>query len=233
MCATARIRQLIPSGPLSLSQVPPFTRAPPTPLGLPCRVSHAIRQSPAFLATWLHPTATAAASSTRCFGLASSPGRHLPLLRGLLRIGADPGLKPLKADFGAGLPALKQAASYDLLEAVQLLIHAGADANALDEEYQEAPLHVASDPRVVQALLDAGASLSATDMFGMTPLHRAAGRRNGAAAVAALLDQAGGSVAVQLCCARDGRGHTPLSWARKNGNAAAARLLCKWSEGAQ
>ena len=62
------------------------------------------------------------------------------------------------------------------LEAVQVLIDAGADVNALGE-MNETPLHIAvhlQNLRMVQALLDAGARTDMRCEFGDTPMERAA-----------------------------------------------------------
>jgi ankyrin repeat protein len=62
-------------------------------------------------------------------------------------------------------------------EAVQVLLAAGADLEARDEDGGTALMYAASfseDPKVAQVLLDAGADLEARSELGWTPLMVAA-----------------------------------------------------------
>ena len=111
--------------------------------------------------------------------------------------------------------ALPECTAWNLLifaeassDAVARCLSQGADPNARDK-YGVTPLHRAAwkseTPAVVNALLDAGADLSARDKkYGATPLHRAAWLSETPAVVQVLLD-AGADLN-----ARDKDGETPV-----------------------
>jgi len=112
---------------------------------------------------------------------------------------------------------------------VELLLENGADISATS--YMGTPLHAAvggfqHEPpeqwtEVVNLLLNAGADINAsagTDRPGWTPLHHAVGA-NHTPAVKLLIDN-GANVTDA-----DGRGVTPLTQARNNGNGAIIELL--------
>jgi hypothetical protein len=82
------------------------------------------------------------------------------------------------------LGLLPQAAATDQLDAVKCLVEAGADVNVSDGRRQT-PLHVATDARVAQYLIENKASVSAKNNSGETPLRCAT--RWGRSAVAAYL----------------------------------------------
>ena len=96
----------------------------------------------------------------------------------LLELGAD-----FRVKTGFGYTPLHLAAMYQGGPVgMTLLLEAGADPTARDDEFQRTPLHYvsyfSSDPRLVEALVDAGGDLSARDASGLTPLHAAGLARN-------------------------------------------------------
>ncbi|GAA2709031.1 ankyrin repeat domain-containing protein [Actinoplanes palleronii] len=111
-----------------------------------------------------------------------------------------------------GFTPLHEAATGEIAE---LLIRAlsGASLDQLNA-FGQTPLHRARDPEVVTVLLRAGASFTARDFQGDTPLHKA-----GAAKARLLLD-AGAELE-----ARSGRGETPLHHAVWGGDDALVALL--------
>lgn len=120
----------------------------------------------------------------------------------------DAGADPNRQD--AGRTPLHTAASAGNAAAVRVLLAAGADVRARDNE-SLTPLHRAATTfrgvEIVQVLLDAGADVRARDNEGLTPLHRAAGWRldMGDSEIAQALLNAGADAQ-----ARDNEGATPL-----------------------
>ena len=71
------------------------------------------------------------------------------------------------------LPEFRESANRDTLDAVTVLLEAGADANVTDPN-QETALHIAAKalhPGIVRALVAHGAVLDAEDKDGLTPLQ--------------------------------------------------------------
>ena len=64
--------------------------------------------------------------------------------------------------------------SEEVLETVALLVNAGGDVNARNENGRT-PIHDTNDPETVNALLAHGADINAQDAEGHTPLHVHAG----------------------------------------------------------
>ena len=103
--------------------------------------------------------------------------------------------------------ALHHLAAIGDVEAVRLVLAAGANVNARDAS-GGTPLHVAARarptiPRLLRELHAAGANLDATDRYGRTPLHVAAQRGHVGAALALTHARAHPD-------ARDHAGATPL-----------------------
>ena len=86
---------------------------------------------------------------------------------------------------------------------IQTLLDAGTDPNAREKD-GKTPLHDASNPAVIQALLDAGADADAEGQLRQELL--CTGGRTDLAALQALLD-AGASPK-----AKSNNGSTPLHW---------------------
>ena len=139
----------------------------------------------------------------------------------LIDSGAD-----LDAQDSRSFTALHRAARDSQAVDIAALAAAGADVNATTGGVRLTPLQVAvwwrASLATVQALLDAEATVDATDLLGLTALHRAAhDRRTDPAVVAALL-AAGANPNVQ-----DNLGRTPLDHATEANlnNEAVADLL--------
>jgi len=116
----------------------------------------------------------------------------VPLMRTLLRLGADPLLPnadratPLMAAAGLGTlaPGEEAGTEDEAMEAVKLLLDLGADLNATDANGETA-MHGAaykSFPRMVHLLADRGANSEVwnrPDKYGWTPITIAEGHRPG------------------------------------------------------
>lgn len=116
----------------------------------------------------------------------------VPLMRTLLKLGADPKLPnathstPLMAAAGLGClaPAEEAGTEDEAIEAVKLAIELGNDVNAVDDNGETA-MHGAAYknfPRVAQLLADKGAKIDVwnrKDKYGWTPLSIAEGHRPG------------------------------------------------------
>ncbi|WP_164842453.1 ankyrin repeat domain-containing protein [Actinoplanes solisilvae] len=160
---------------------------------------------------------------------------------GALRRLLDDDPRAVHARGWMGETALHAAAAAGRAEAVRMLLAAHADPRARRDngdtplhraatgeiaellrqgrpdqrnEHQQTPLHCATDPGVVEALIRHGGSLAAKDFQGRTPLHGA-----GAAKTRALL-AAGAELE-----ARDSYGRTPLHVAVWDADAEAVALL--------
>lgn len=76
-------------------------------------------------------------------------------------------------DLRYGLPEFRESANRDVLDAVTVLLDAGADPN-VSAPNQETALHIAAKalhPGIVRALVAKGAALDAQDKDGLTPLQ--------------------------------------------------------------
>jgi ankyrin repeat protein len=136
-----------------------------------------------------------------------------------------PALRALIAERGAnargtsGLSPLTMATAFGSLEAVKLLLDAGAEATPAVSGALT-PLHVGwRDMTTARLLLDHGAKADVKTSRGRTPLLLAAGG-NGRTDVLSLLIEKGADVN-----AADTTGVTPLIAAASAGNTAAAKLL--------
>jgi uncharacterized protein len=119
-----------------------------------------------------------------------------------------------------GMTALHWAVFHKHTESIDLLLRAGADANA-QNRYGVRPLLIAcrnGDQASVESLLQAQVEVNATGPGGETPLMVAA--RHGSAAVIRQLLQAEAKVA-----SADRAGQTAVMWAAAAGNVEALELL--------
>jgi ankyrin repeat protein len=124
--------------------------------------------------------------------LAAASTADVPLMKALVKLGADPALAnsqrtaPLLAAAGVGVGAPEEAAGTepDVLEAVKLLVKLGANVNAVDG-HGETAMHGAAyrnHPKVVQLLADKGARIDVwnkKNKTGLTPIVIAEGHRPG------------------------------------------------------
>lgn len=94
--------------------------------------------------------------------------------------------KPNETDSHGDAP-LHLAASRGAVGAAKVLIDYRADVNLPNPKNSLPPLHVATDPRMIQLLLKRKADPAATDAEGQTALHRHAERGEAVAAAALLL----------------------------------------------
>ena len=116
----------------------------------------------------------------------------VPLMRTLVKLGADPRLPnaehctPLMAAAGVGTlaPGEEAGTEDEALEAVTLALELGTDVNAVDDNGETA-MHGAAYknlPKVVQLLADKGAKIEVwnrKNKYGWTPLSIAEGHRPG------------------------------------------------------
>jgi cytohesin len=116
------------------------------------------------------------------------------------------------------------------VDLVLALIEAGSGCTSARDNRKQQPLHIAARgvgvvlmtcyTRLVQVLCDAGANVSATDLFGKTPLHHAA--QSGHVAAIELLSEAGANVE-----AVDDWGRTALHYAAAFGHVSVVKVLLR------
>lgn len=96
----------------------------------------------------------------------------------------------LEAGYNERSP-LHEAAAYNTVDMVRLLVSTGLDVTAQDLD-GDTPLHFAAehnpDREVVRLLLDHGADVNAKNQLGETPLHKAAESNDEPLVVKALLE---------------------------------------------
>jgi len=134
---------------------------------------------------------------------------HAEIAKALLDKGAN-----VNAEDEDGDTPLHWAARYGKTGLARILLRRAADAKALDKKYRT-PARVGE---IVKLVLARGADVNASDKYGWTPLHRAAG--GGPAEIAKLLLDAGANVN-----ARMEDGWTPLHEAALGGDAEVVKLL--------
>ena len=122
--------------------------------------------------------------------------------------------------YGAGTSPMADAAMRGDKAAVEALIRAKADANALQADGATAIQWAAyrNDLELAQLLIAAGANVNAPNHDGATPLSLAA--ENGSAAMIEKLIEAGANPNQRLA-----NGETPLMMAARNGSVAAIKVL--------
>ena len=125
-----------------------------------------------------------------------------------LNVGDDAGWTPLMLASAAGK-----------LESIDLLLAAGADANARTNNRQTALMYHKGNAEVVKRLAPKTRNVDAQDKYGLTALHRAASAGSDVVCVRALL-AAGASTDVI-----DKEGNTPLHLANECGHDPLAALL--------
>src|SRR5712691_7664515 len=108
----------------------------------------------------------------------------LARLKSITASGADVNLRDAR-----GSTPLMHAAAIGSLEAMQLLLKAGADVNAKNGLDTTALIWGASDPAKVRLLVDAGAGVNARSKIGRTPLVIAAGSPGSIESVRLLLSK--------------------------------------------
>jgi uncharacterized protein len=138
-------------------------------------------------------------------------------LRTLVRQGAD-----VNAPQGDGMTGLHWTALNGDAESAEMLIHAGANLEAVTRIGSHRPLHVASrsgHEAIVALLLRSGADARAETSNGVTALHYAAAAGM-SGAIGALLD-----AGVDVDAREPAWGHTPLMLAAAQNRAGAVRLL--------
>ena len=165
------------------------------------------------------PALAAAVSATTPVADAAMRG-DIETVRALLRDGAD-----VNAPQGDGMTALHWAARRGSAELAEMLVHAGANVDAVTRVGQYSGLHLAAQSGsapVVEILLDAGSDPHAASATGgATPLHFAAGAGS-AAAIEALLNH-GADVNAREAA----RQQTPLMWAASYNRVAAINALVR------
>lgn len=121
----------------------------------------------------------------------------------------------LEAGYNERSP-LHEAAAYNTVGVVRLLVSKGLDVTAQDLD-GDTPLHFAAehnlDREVVRLLLDHGADVNAKNQLGETPLHKAAESNDEPLVVKALLE---GGADVN---AKSKHGKTPLHIAAESNDA--------------
>jgi ankyrin repeat protein len=143
------------------------------------------------------------------------------ILQQLVKAGAD--INQVKT--GELGTCLMSAIWDDAEDAVKVLLASGARVNGPQGEYNETPLTLAASMGyrcvgIVKVLLDAGADVKATNLYGLTATMKAAGKLPEPSAVVQLLIDYGADVKAKT---HDGR--TALAFAAERGNVEAVQTL--------
>lgn len=148
--------------------------------------------------------------------------RDTAILQRLLRAGADVNQLRTGAEFGT---CLMSAIWSNSIEAVKVLLAAGASVNGTQGTDGETPLILAASmgaqsAEIVKLLLDHGANVHASNSYGLTALMMAVSRNPEPPILLEMLIQRGADVN-----AADKRGRTVLAFAREHNNKAAIEVL--------
>jgi ankyrin repeat protein len=118
-----------------------------------------------------------------------------------------------------GNTPLMHAAAIGSIQAMRLLLKAGADVNARSGLDATALVWCAADAEKAKLLIDAGAQVNVRTKMGRTPLMMAASHPGSAATVRVMLDKGADATAADV------RGHTALVDAARTNSTEAVRLL--------
>ncbi len=138
---------------------------------------------------------------------------NINLVHQLLNEGADPNIQVVDST-GKEHSIIISASAKGDTETIRLLVEAGADLNAVDQNGQT-PLHTAACTQTAKLLLELGSDVNAKDNNRLTPLHQADNKD-----IASLLLKKGATLE-----AKCQNGLTPLHYAASNSQTKIVTLL--------